>query len=448
MLLNVLLISGGVHALALFILGGITIVKFVLPDEAEFEEPPAIEEVEPPKDVKVEIKQQPTPQMDASRNLSMRSVGNIAVSSVNVNLPSMDQSFTVSSGLGDFRAGSLMGSSRGSLNFGVSNVSIFGLKTKAERLLFVIDTNRHMVTDKKGGLNSYRVIKEEITQMVGNLGAGTLFNVMVYDRRKSILFKPSLVPSGTEVHRELERWMGPFNANADKVGLEGNSSAKVQAIHAMDGDPIEDALAYSGDRGNETAYLTQLALEQQVDGIFFISGYHSGFERIRRKPTDKENEEWKKKSSDKKYQEQLAEHKLEIPKMEKRVREELARINKERAAKNMPPRVLGQRYGVYSNAQELGLKWEIPHPGWQPAHFYEPRETEKYFKDLVDKMYTDKNLKSPSVNVVLFLAGDESFSKEQESRLKDYARFFSGKYRIIRGEDEIKSARSAQGTKN
>lgn len=39
MLLNVLLISVGLHILALFMLGSITLYKYVIPDEAQFEEP-------------------------------------------------------------------------------------------------------------------------------------------------------------------------------------------------------------------------------------------------------------------------------------------------------------------------------------------------------------------------------------------------------------------------
>ena len=42
MLINVLLISGGIHTLAIFILGGITIYKYIIPDEAQFEEAPEI----------------------------------------------------------------------------------------------------------------------------------------------------------------------------------------------------------------------------------------------------------------------------------------------------------------------------------------------------------------------------------------------------------------------
>ena len=161
MLINVLLISGGIHVLALFILGSITIYKYIIPDEAQFEEAPEIAEERPPPDVKVEIKPQaPPPQ--AAQNLRMKQVGNIAVSDINVDLPSMDQSFTVSSGLGSFGGGSLLGGTSGSIGIGMSDVSIFGLKTKAERILFVIDTGRPMIVDAKGGLNSYQAIKDEI----------------------------------------------------------------------------------------------------------------------------------------------------------------------------------------------------------------------------------------------------------------------------------------------
>ena len=47
-LLNVLLISGGVHAVALFILGSITVYKYIIPDEAQFEEPSSVVEEQPP----------------------------------------------------------------------------------------------------------------------------------------------------------------------------------------------------------------------------------------------------------------------------------------------------------------------------------------------------------------------------------------------------------------
>ena len=201
-LLNVLLISGGVHAVALFILGSITVYKYIIPDEAQFEEPSPVVEEQPPPEVKIEIKQQP-PKQQAMQSLRMKQVGNIAVSAVDVNLPNMQESFTVSAGMGGFGGGSLLGGTRGTLGIGMSDISVFGLKTRAERILFVIDANRQMLTDAKGGLKSYKIIKDEITDMVGNLSAGTLFNVMMADRRNSMFFKQQLVPAGQEVHQQL-----------------------------------------------------------------------------------------------------------------------------------------------------------------------------------------------------------------------------------------------------
>jgi len=448
MLLNVLLISFGVHALGLFILGSITVYKYIIPDEAQFEEPPLVVEEQPPPEVKIEIKQQAAPQDQAMKSLRMKQVGNITVSAVDVELPSMQDSFTVSAGIGGFGGGSLLGGTRGTLGIGMSDVSIFGLKTRAERILFVIDVNRQMVTDKKGGLNSFKVIKDEITDMVGNLSAGTLFNVMLQDRIYTMLFKPQLVPAGSEVHQQLAQWMGPINADANNPGLEGVSGASRRALTAMPADdPIQKILPlWHG--GNETAYITQLALEQKIDAVFFITGYHRGFEAVRRDMDERERSEWERKITSSSYMKQLAEHQLEVPQMIQLVATELAKINADRAKKGMPPRVLGQRWGVYSNAQELELEWKTRHPGHTPQPYIEEREVVKYFRNLEDLLFTDQGKKEASVSVVLFLAGDEVYRDEWEKSLKRYVSFFGGKQRVIRGADEIQNARSAKKTTN
>jgi len=448
MLLNVLLISVGVHAIALFILGSITVYKYIIPDEAAFEEPAVVVEEQPPPDVKIEIKQQAAPQEQSMQSLRMKQVGNIAVTAVDVNLPDMQDSFTVSAGVGGFGGGSLLGGTRGSIGIGMSDVSVFGIDARAERILFVIDANREMVTDAKGGLNSYKVIKDEITDMVGNLSAGTLFNVMIADRRNNKVFKPQLVPAGQEVHQQIIQWLAPINANANNPGLEGARGVSRDRLQTFADLDINKDMSWSGHRGNETAYMTQIALEQEVDAIFFITGYHRGFEQLRRRLTEREEADWQRIVTSRKYIDQLAEHQKEVPLMQKRINDAMAKINEDRKKKGQPPRVLAQRYGVYSNAGELDLKWETPHPGWMPYHSHKSREVEGYFKDLVEVLYTDKGGIKPSLNVVLFLAGDEEMRKDWEDQLDDYVDFFRGKYRIIRGLDEIKSARSSKGTVN
>ena len=364
-----------------------------------------------------------------------------------VDLPSSGDAFTINAGIGGFGGTSLMGSGRGQLDFGSSQVNVFGIKAKAERILFVIDTNRQMVTDKKGGLNSYRVIKDEITDMVGNLNAGTLYNVMLQDRTKTLLFKTNLVTAGSDSHAQLVRWIAPINSNANNPGLESVRGAKRPTLRSLSDQIVYKSLSMEH-RDNETIFITQYALEQNIDTIFFITGYHQGFEAVRRHLNEKEEIEWQKKISSREYKEQLAKHQIEVPQMQQRIRNELNRINAERKKKGQPPRVLNQRHGVYSNANELELNWNTRHPGHRPHPLIEPREIRKYVTKLNEQLYEQFDKPVPSINVVLFLAEDEAFSNKAQKQLKDYVSFYKGKHRIIRGEKEIKSARTAKNTKN
>ena len=443
MLLNVLVISGLVHLVAGLILGGITIVKYVVPDDTEFDEPPPTREEKPPPDVKVEVKPQPAKQNQPLDNLRMKQVGDISISDIDVDLPSMDESFTVSSGIGGVGGGALLGVASGRIGLGMSDISVFGLKSRAERVLFVIEAGREMVVDEKGGLNSYRIIKKEILSMVGNLSPGTLFNVMVFENRRAKFFKDELVPSGTEVTEELGEWLKPINEDEDSVDLR----APRAEIDALPGEPVGEALPHYPHR-NDFLMISHLALEQPVDAIFMITGYHRGYIPVRRRPTESENAEWEKKTSKSRYQRQLAEHKEEKPEMRRRVREKLAEVNEERRSDGLPPKILSRRHGIYTDVRELELEWETPHPGWQPHYHIDENEVEDYFRELVNARFKDKGREKPSFNIILFLAGDEELSDSAEDGVRDFVRDFRGKHRVIRGLDEIEQARSAADTRN
>jgi len=440
-LLTVILVSLGLHLLALVIFGSYTLVKMALPDEAEFEEPPAVEEVEPPPDVKVEIQPQAAAPQQTTDNLRMKQVGNISVAAVDVNLPSMEQSFTVSSGLGGFGGGSLLGNTRGNIGLGVSDVNVFGLKTRAERILFAVDASKDMLIDKKGGLNSYRVIKDEIATMVENLSTGTLFNVVFFERGQLKFFKPQPVPAGVEIAKELKQWIDPINKNINSLGIQG---AKRRSINTLSDREVHEAITHHHyDDYNELTYLTQIFLEQSIDAAFVITGDHRGFGRVRRLPTEKEKAEWRETTQDPDYQKALKAHMAERPEAMRKAQKKLAEINEERKKRGLPPKVVNT--GLL---HAMNIEFENPHPGYEPHYYIEEDKVEDYIDDVVDVLYKDNGTDPPSMNVVLFLAGDEQFSDAREESLKDYVRFFSGEYRIIRGLSGIKSAASAAKTRN
>lgn len=433
MLMNVLLISGLAHILAIVVLGGITIVKYIIPDEAQFEEPPAIEEVEPPKEVKVEIKQQNAPQQQPLNNLRMKQVGNITVAAVSDDIPSMEESFTVSGALGGFSGGGLFGSTRGNIGIGVSDIDVLGIKGRAERVLLAIDGSKNILVDEKGGMASYNIIKQEITDIVTNLSAGTLFNVVFFERGNMKFFKPEPVPAGTEVVQELVQWIAPINEDYENLGLENTvKPALNRVVDTLVADELPRNQWYDG---NEIGFLTQVFLQQSIDAAFIITGKHEGFKRIERDYTASEEADWQEYISSPDYQEQLRLFNEENPQAKARAEAKLRRINRDRAAEGLPPKVF-----TGNIVDAMDIERDHPHPGYRPRKYIELRTVEKYFRDVVDRLYSVRGANPPSINVILFLAEDEELDEEAEDGLQDYVRFFSGKYRILRGLSEIRSA--------
>ena len=337
-LIQVIVISVILHVVIGLILGGITVIDHIIPDKAQFDEAPETqEEAPPPPPVKVEVKPQ-KPKQVLTPKLNLRPVSNIAVADVNVDLPDMQENFTVSSGLGagslQISGGSLLGRTSGSLKLGMSEVNVFGLKSKSERILFIIDSSRSMLTDEKGGLNSYKVIKDKVTELISNLAPGTLFNVILAGHQnKSLLFQPKLVSAGIENQTKLIKWFAPINADANKVGIGHLGAEKRPLTSFADSDIVAHGLAAGGSlwQSNQSAYFSQLALEMNADSIFHICSQHKGFHGTRRLANERElarnqkvldritqSSQWKKL---------LAAHKAEIPIMQKRIDATLAKQN-------------------------------------------------------------------------------------------------------------------------
>ena len=439
MLMNVIIISGVIHLIAILILGGITVVSYVIPDEAKFEEPPEVREEKPPTDVKVEIRPQEAPQSQELNQLKMKQVGDITVSAIDVDLPSMEEDFTVAASLGGFSSRGVLDGASGRLGLGISEVNIFGLKSKAERVLFAIDASKDMLVDKKGGLNSYRAIKEEITSMVENLSTGTLFNVVFFQKGKLLFFKPNPVPAGKAVAEALKKWIAPINENIKSLGLRG---AKRRPLTALPEHPVHKAIRkHHHDTYNEMMYLTQVFLEQSIDAAFVITGNHPGIGRVRRSDTREEREAWREVVQDPDYREQLKEYREARREAAKKARAKLKKLNERRKRNGIPPKVIARNL-----VREMGVKVRARHPGHRPAHYIPKREVEKYLDDVVDLLYEDKGGEPPSMNVILFLAGNEAFGDRREDRIDDYVREFSGRFRTLRGLDEIKQAARAAET--
>lgn len=150
-LIKVLVISAVLHVIVGLVLGGITIVDIVIASKPEFEAPDEVVQEDPPPEQKIEIK--PQMQKMPASDLAMKPVENIAIETVSVDLPSMEDAFTVSAGLGG-ASGSLggglgVGTGAGSMRF--PDIQGFGT---TEKLAYTFEGTVYLFEPKR--INSLR----------------------------------------------------------------------------------------------------------------------------------------------------------------------------------------------------------------------------------------------------------------------------------------------------
>jgi hypothetical protein len=373
----------------------------------------------------------------------------------------MQQNFTVSSGLGagslQISGGSLFGGVTGEFKLGMSEVNVFGLKSKSERILFIIDSSRRMLTDDKGGLNSYKIIKDKVTELISNLAPGTLFNVILAgNNNKSVLFQPKLVSAGIENQTKLIKWFTSVNVDPNKVGI-GHLGAEKRALTSFaDSDIVVHGLMSDGFiwENNQSAYFSQLALEMNADSIFHICSQHKGFHGTYRLANEREQARNQKDhdriTQSSRWKKLMVAHNAEVPIMQKRINAELAKQNAARKKRGLPPRVL-RVPSVHGAANELGLKWNNPKPrlsqhgaNIKPAHPIKASELKRHFRKVAQELYTKKKKRIPSIHILLLLAGNHEISMAQEKIVEEFTRTFKGKLQILKGLNEIKTAAEEQ----
>lgn len=463
LLVQVLVISVVLHVAFLLGFGGYTVYKHVQRADTQFEQaPPTVTEAPPPppQDVEVMIqRQQPQVQQTAMRELRVQQVGNIAVAAVTANVPNMQESFSVSSGtglaggMGDGLSRMNIGDATGSLGLGMSELNVFGVTDKGERILFLIDAGRNMLTDDKGGLHSYNAIKEELVRLLSGLAPGTLYNVMLYEFNTRTgarveAFQPSLVSATPANLERLRQWLMPVNRETSRLGIR---SENIKATQYVD---TEIGKILSGNAGrinradpNSHYVVTQIALEQNVDLVYVISSEWRGLSDVARPDNDREAAEWERRVNSQPYQRQLAEHMKEREEMTKIVAEREKAENEERRKRGQPPIVF--RHGwLDEKMRHFNLSFKTQHPGHHsPQQYIQARQVQNYFNNMIKENYRDKNLSVPRFNFIMFVAENGSLTQAQRNNLRDYTRFFGGgRFNELKGLPAIRLHTATPGS--
>lgn len=418
-LIEVLLISAAFHLLVIFAFGGYIIYQGLTAQDVTFTAPPPAPTKTKPKIEQAQVRVQQTQRNSSSRprqTLTARSVSTINVPQVQVQVPTVE--VRVAAAVGGARGNVATNLGTGRIGMDISKVNFFDIKSEGERVTFIIDVSRYMMEDQKGGMNAYRIVKEEIINIVNGLNPSTLFNVILYDYPNTItVFKPEMIPASTPNKEAFAAWLRPLNEDPSKLGATIGTGYKIQ-------QPFEPILNGISRRWKAI----QAAFEMKTDAVFFITG---GWEPrlLQPYPEGFDIREWRAKNGWTDEKQKAWEDAV------KRARDWLEAENKARAAKGMPPKVVQHIITV----MRQDLKDNTPAPIEPRRQYWEEDELTRYFQRLGRFLYEGERIPSPEINVIIFLGKDENWTPTQDEQVKKFTSRNRGKYRMIQGLEGIKS---------
>jgi len=436
-------ISIGIHILLIVFAGSIVAIKYVQKRDASFSgeniSRPKLERRQLQMPVKVQNLQKKSSRPKVTSRMA-------SVSQSSFSLPdAMGMGMGSDIGGGFDRAGggdrslSSMGAA-GSLGFGTSGVNFFGAKSKGEKMVFIIDADKRMVEDRRGGYFTYKFAKDRLNEMIDGMRSATLFNVMVFLRDSSVMFRPQLVPATPENREALRKWLAPLNSTPSVVGRIDNLPGKYNPPRKYEESELSKLYYWMRP--------LQAAMEQRADNIFILcSGYGHQVppeeEIMRRRGIESKDEWMESRGWDK---EKIAKFDRERQEWLAKARKSLAEENAARKAAGQPPKFVADWW--YYMRQEL--KWDVPYDKpvlWMEyARFgYTPEELVDHLDAVYTFNYVPQKLSKPAVHIVKLIASDGSAidppGGESQTAFYNYLKRipkeFGGRFETLQGAETV-----------
>ncbi|MGB0372647.1 MAG: hypothetical protein ACPGN3_15035 [Opitutales bacterium] len=306
-------IGAVLNLVILVIMGGITVYKYVAPKEVALQAPPPLQPIEP---TVVKYNQQKTKdrqqnsQRPRQKTIKTRAINSISTPNIDIQMSDVSPGVGISTTLGD-SVGGIQGLSSGSLRMGVSAVDFFGIKSKGERIVIIVDVAASMLEVQRGDIAGFARVKAQVQDVIDDLNSATLFNLMVFSNGLDVMSN-RLVLANAENKQRASEFIQPY---WDAQGSRFTSDAR-RGVYLKNYEP--QYTEFKPIRGNSRTDMALLAaFEQRADAIFMITDGTPDLVRTRNRTEQKAYEkrlaEWEKayaKASD----EEKEEHKRAVEK--------------------------------------------------------------------------------------------------------------------------------------
>ena len=451
LLYQVFIVVAIIQVILLVALGGVIVTQSIITDDKKFDAPPTIEKVDQAKkETRVRVQQQQKKTQKLTRRISITNPQNTNLPQVNITLPQ-----SMSTGAGISAISSIDMTSK--FNIVTTTVDIGGIKSKTEKVLICIDTGKYLMTDERGGLDTYKAIRDDIKKLVNSLPPTVLFNLMAYSTEYGTsinMFQPSLVAATSANKKMACDFVEPLNASLSRLGPGGNNYKLKYPF-----------LPQPPDSNHYSQYVSniyriyQAALEQGADTIYILTTSWTDPDRIK-KPWNNaqtqryvrdmarhsENVERQRRSAGWNDQKQIAyERENRVARRDgiKKARDWIKVENDRRAKKGQPLYTGNVTKAMYDNKFYVRPK-EVP-----PSISVKAPEVKfesygragilKYYDKLFKEVYRDKQMKLPTLNMIVFRGKNENLTPAENKVIKQFtASNNGGRSRVLRGLKPIK----------
>lgn len=428
------------------------IVSQSIIEEQKFEAPPTIEKVEnAQKEHRVRVERQQKKSRKMTKRIQIANPQNINAPQINVTVPA------ATSFGGGISTISEKGMTEG-MKIAVTTVDIGGIKSKTEKVLICLDAGPYLMTDERGGLDTYRVIREDIKRLVNNLPSTVLFNLMAFDisHGATMNFFQSNLVAATQFNKKIAcDWIEPINASLQKIG-PGRHNYKLKYEFLP-----QPPRANGYDPSISNIYrIYQAALEQGADTIYILTTSWVDPDKIKVRWTDAETERYRRQME--RYEQQLARGRKQLGWTEekqqeyesanaraqqegiKKARDWIKKENEMRKAKGVPLYTGTPSQAMYENKLKPKVSPTPPNVKGlkRPVATFKPYGRAgifKFYTQLFKEIYFDKKMKPPVLHMIVFRGKNEEWSPAQNKVVRQFTNANNGgRSRILKGLKSVK----------
>ena len=414
-------------------------------EEKEFVPPPSTEKIEPKvQERKVKVRQEQEKTRKATPRIKMPMPPEMVNSQVDVVIPEVD-----------IDPASINSITEKEMISTVKNITtdidIIGVKSQnVEKVLICVDAGRYLMTDERGGLDTYKVIRDDIKKVIEGLPSTVLFNLMAYDLDYGTsinFFQRNLVPATQFNKRIASSWINPINSTLDRIGAGGNNYNLKYEF-----PPQPPQSAHYNPYGMNIYKVYQAAIEQGADTIYFLTTTWADPENMKMPWTDNDFRNYRRAeekyhrdfardiraqgwTEDKILDAMRAEQTANIEGITK-ARNWIKDENAKRKASGTSLYVGRPIEAMFQN--NLRPPFEGP-PGMgapPPVKYksYGRKGLFAYYEKLFKEVYRSKGLPLPRLNIILFKGKNEEPSKQESQIIRSFANANNGgRTRALKG---------------